>query len=153
MVESLLQVTFWKACNKQNTWECWMCTGCYQQRLATDSVRTRSWSGDSKNYCVWDFDSGSWYEMCCDKIHSAASATREKEHHAAVRRTVWGFKISTLKGTELLSYAQCFFYHVSASVNVSIFLITWLDTICTYFIYIFIIYNICLYTYKHHLSM
>ena len=24
---------FWTACNKQNTWECWMCTGCSQQRL------------------------------------------------------------------------------------------------------------------------
>ena len=39
---------FWKACNKQSTWECWMCTGCYQQRSATDSARTRSWSGIPK---------------------------------------------------------------------------------------------------------
>ena len=32
---------FWKACNKHNTWELWTCTGCNQQRWATDSVRTR----------------------------------------------------------------------------------------------------------------
>ena len=32
--------------------------------------------GDSKNYCVWDFDIGSWHEMCRGKICSAASATR-----------------------------------------------------------------------------
>ena len=38
--------TFWKACNKQNTWDCWTCTGCNQQRLVIDSVRTRSWSGE-----------------------------------------------------------------------------------------------------------
>ena len=66
---------FWKACNKQNTWESWMCMSCNQRRLATDSVRTRSWSEDSKNYYVWDFDSGSWHGTC-DKIRSAAFATR-----------------------------------------------------------------------------
>ena len=68
--------TFWKACNKENTWECWTCTGCNQQGSVTDSVRTRSWSGDSQNYCVQDFDAGSWHEMCHGKIHSMASATR-----------------------------------------------------------------------------
>ena len=50
--------------------------GCDQQRSATDSVRTRSLSGDSKNYCVQNFDAGSWHETCHGKIHSAASATR-----------------------------------------------------------------------------
>ena len=34
---------FWKAYNKQNTWECWTCMDFNQQRLATDSVRTRCW--------------------------------------------------------------------------------------------------------------
>ena len=68
--------TLWKAYNKQNTWECWMHIGCNQQRLVTDSVRTRSWARDSKNYCVWDFDAGSWNEMCPGKICSTASATR-----------------------------------------------------------------------------
>ena len=48
--------TFWGACNKQNTWEHWKCTGCNQQRSATDSVRTRSWPGDSQTYGVWRFD-------------------------------------------------------------------------------------------------
>ena len=41
-----------------------------------DSVRTRSWSGDSKNYCVWYFDKGFWHEMYHGKICSVASATR-----------------------------------------------------------------------------
>ena len=51
---------FWKACNKQNTFECdWRLT-----------VRTRSWSGDSKNDYVQDFDEGSWPEMCPGKICS-----------------------------------------------------------------------------------
>ena len=50
-------------------------TGYNQQRLATGSVRTRSWSGDSKNYCVRDFDAGSWQETCRGKICSMASAT------------------------------------------------------------------------------
>ena len=67
---------FWKACSKQNPWECWACAGCSQQRSATDSVRTSGWSGDSRHYCVWDFDTGSWHEMCCGKIHSVASVTR-----------------------------------------------------------------------------
>ena len=68
--------TFWKACNNQNAWECLMCMGYNQQRPATDSVRTKSWSGDSKNYCAWDFDAGSQHETCHRKIRSATSATR-----------------------------------------------------------------------------
>ena len=48
----------------------------YGLQSTTDSVRTRSWSGDSKNYCAWDFDAGSWHETRHGKIHSAASATR-----------------------------------------------------------------------------
>ena len=37
-----------------------------------------------------------------------------------IGRTVWGPKVSTLKGTEaLLSYVQCLWYLVSSSVNVS----------------------------------
>ena len=41
----------------------------------------------------------------------------------AIRRTVWGPKVPTLKGTEAsLSYVQCFLYLVSSSVSVSIFI-------------------------------
>ena len=40
----------------------------------TDSARTRSWSGDSKTYCVQDIDTASWHETC-GKMHSAAFAT------------------------------------------------------------------------------
>ena len=46
-------------------------------------------------------------------------------------RTVWGPKVSTLKGTEVsLSYVQCFLY-LESSINVSIFHMTWLDTFWT----------------------
>ena len=50
----------------------------------------------------------------------------------AIRRTVWGPKMPTLKGTETsLSYAQCFLYLTSSSINVPIFHITCLDTFWT----------------------
>ena len=50
----------------------------------------------------------------------------------AIGRTVWGPKTLTLKETEVsLSYAQCFLYLVSSSINVSIFHITWLDAFWT----------------------
>ena len=49
-----------------------------------------------------------------------------------IRRTVWGLKVPTWKGTEAsLSYVQCFFYIVSSSINVSIFHITWPHTFWT----------------------
>ena len=76
----------------------------------------------------------------------------------AIGRTVWGPKMSTLKGTESsLSHVQRVLYLVSSSTNVSIFHITWLNTfwhtihthvyICThiyvvYDIYICVIYDI-----------
>ena len=50
---------------------------------------------------------------------------------------VWGPKVPTLKGTEVsLSYVQCFLYLVSSSINVSIFQITWLDTVWTDLVHI-----------------
>ena len=50
-----------------------------------------------------------------------------------IERTVWGPKVPSLMGTEVsLSYVQCFLYFVSSSINVSVFLITWLDTFWTY---------------------
>ena len=52
------------------------------------------------------------------------------------RRTVWGPKVSMLKGTEAsLSYVQCVLHLISSSINVYIFHITWLDT---FWIYIYI---------------
>ena len=66
---------FWKACNKQDTWESWTCTGCNQHRSVT-AVRIRSWTGDSKSYCVQDFDAGSWHETCSGNIRSATSDAR-----------------------------------------------------------------------------
>ena len=53
-----------------------------------------------------------------------------------IGRTVWGPKVPTLKGTEAsLSYVQCFLYLVSSSINVSIFLSTWMDTFWTDLLY------------------
>ena len=52
-----------------------------------------------------------------------------QESRMAFGTTVWGLKLSTLKGTEVsLSYVPCFLYLVSSSIKVSIFHITWLDT-------------------------
>ena len=52
-----------------------------------------------------------------------------------IRRTVWGPKVPTLKGTEAsLSYVQCFLYLLS-SINTSIFCIMWLDTFWTDLVY------------------
>ena len=57
---------------QQNVWECRACTDYNQQRWVTDSARTSRWSGNSKNYCVLDFDAGSRH----GKIPSVASAAR-----------------------------------------------------------------------------
>ena len=47
-------------------------------------------------------------------------------------RTVWGPKVPPLMETGAsLSYAQCFLYFVSSSINVFIFHITWLVTFWT----------------------
>ena len=75
---------FCEAHNKQNTWEYGMCMGCNQQRSATDSARTRSRSGDSKNYCVWDFDPVSWHETCVAKFVPWLLPPETTEHHTAV---------------------------------------------------------------------
>ena len=56
--------TFWKACNKQDTWGYWTCPGCNQQTSASDSVRTRNWSGDPQKH--WDFDAGKRFQTICE---------------------------------------------------------------------------------------
>ena len=51
-------------------------------------------------------------------------------------RPVWGPKVPTLTGTEMsLSYVQCFLYFISSKITVSIFHITWLNTVWTDFVY------------------
>ena len=55
MVKNLLKVIHIpEALQQADHLRCLMCTSCNQQRSATDSIRTRSWSGDSKNYYVRD---------------------------------------------------------------------------------------------------
>ena len=120
---------FWKACNKQNTWECWMCTGCNQQRLVTDSVRTRSWSGDSRHDCVWDLrqDLG----MKC-VVAKSFLLPEEKEHLAAVGNDLiqtstkepdFLMKVITLKGDWDIT-VQC-----------TMFLVSCIFSNCLYFSY------------------
>ena len=54
-----------------------------------------------------------------------------------IGRTVCGPEVPTLKDIKAsLSYEQCFLYHVSSSINVSICHITWMDTFCTDYIHI-----------------
>ena len=76
--------TFWKACDKQNTWECWMCKGCNQQRSTTDSARARSWSGDSKNHSSEAVmqDPGTKHVMA--KFVLQLLLPEQKEHRATV---------------------------------------------------------------------
>ena len=78
------------------------------------TVRTRSWSGDSKNYCVWDFDTD------FDMKHIVAKFVPWlllPEQNIVLQLLMmlwelcWGPTVSTLKGTEApLSYVQCFLY-------------------------------------------
>ena len=87
---STVQIEVWHKCFKdgQDSVESDLCSGRpatsrtpenverLQAPINKDSERTRSRSGDSKHYCVRDFDAGSWHETCHGKIHSVASATR-----------------------------------------------------------------------------
>ena len=107
-----------------------MCTGCNQRRLATDSVRTRSWSGDSKNHRVWDFDAGSWHEMCRGKIHSIASATGAEGASCCSWENCVRSQGAYFEG-DWRVIVLCTMCLVSSSVNDSIFHITWLDTFWT----------------------
>ena len=67
---------------------------------------------------------GSWWhqQRICSVLNSGKDA----------RRTAWGPKVSTLKGSGVsLSYVQCFLYLVSSSINVSIFHSIWVSTFWT----------------------
>ena len=77
----------------------------------------------------------------------------------AIRRIMWGPNVPTLKGTEAsLSHVQCFLYLISSSINVSIFLSVWLDTLWTDYTHIYIYIQIHTHTHTqrpqalfHHL--
>ena len=65
------------------------------------------------------------------------------------KRTVWGPKVSILKGTEAsLSYVHCFLYFESSSVNVFFIVHGWIPSGQTLSIYHLSIY-IYTYTYTH----
>ena len=76
-------IHIWKACDKQNTSEGWKCTGCYQQRSATDSARARSWSGDSKR-CFWGLTQDLGLKCVLAKFILQLLLPEQEEHHAAV---------------------------------------------------------------------
>ena len=76
---------FWKACNKHNTWERQMCMGYNQQKLVTNSVRTRSWSGVPKTTVakILMQDLGmKWCAMA--KFIPQLLLLEQKKHHASV---------------------------------------------------------------------
>ena len=72
------------ACNKQNTWGCWMCTGCNQQRLTTDSVRTRNWFGIPKTTVSKILMQDLGMKHVVTKFILWLLLPEQMEHHAAV---------------------------------------------------------------------
>ena len=69
---------------------------------------------------------GSWWQFQQRILQGILNSRRD------AGRTVWGPKMSTLKGTEASSsYVQCFLYLVSSSINIPIFHITWMNTFWT----------------------
>ena len=106
---------------------------CNQQRSVTHTARTGSWSGDSKNYCVWDFNPRSWHEICCGKTLSTASAT---EAEGTLCCSCWWLDSNSYQWARfppeghnfegdwsIIVYIQCFLYLISSSINVSIFIL------------------------------
>ena len=66
------------------------------------------------------------------KIFQTIDEIQENTTGQLMMMTVWGPKVPTLKGPEVsLSCVQCFFCLLSSSINVSSFLIAWLDTFWT----------------------
>ena len=85
MVENLLKVIhILEGLKQAEHGECWRCTGCYQQRSVTDSARNRSWSGDSKNYCLrfWTHNLG--LKCIVEKFVPWLLLQEQKEHRVAV---------------------------------------------------------------------
>ena len=74
----------------------------------------------------------------------------------AIKRTIWGLKVPTLKGTEAsLSYVHCFLYFESSSVNVFFIVHGWIPSGQTSYIYMHIteketIYSNIQLAYKHY---
>ena len=129
--------TFSKVCKKQDIWDCWTGMGSNQQRLSTERVRTRSSSGDSKNYCVWDFDTKfiPWLVLPEQEEHRPAVANDSIQ--TTTNEPDFLKKVITLKETEVsLSFVQYFLYLLSFSITISSFHITWLDTFWADLIYI-----------------
>ena len=96
---------FWNACNKQNTWEWWMCMGCNQQRSVTQ-VTQPPYSPDLVPRDFWPFPKlksplkGERFQWDSGKYDGAADGDWEN----CVRS-----QGPTLRETEAsLSNVQCF---------------------------------------------
>ena len=108
---------------------------------------------NSPNLVPWDF----WFFL---KLKSPLEGkrfqtTNEIQENVTgqlmvIGRTVWGPRVPTLKGMEAsLSYIQRFLYLVSSSINVSIFHITWLDTLWTGILYMYTHTHIYIHTHTY----
>jgi len=52
--------------------------------VKTDSARIRRCTGDSTDYCLRDFDRGSWQETCGGKFVQRLPSQEQKEFRAEV---------------------------------------------------------------------
>ena len=117
--------------------------GLQSRKLGDWHERTRSWSGDSKNCCVWDFDVGSWHETCHGKFVPQLLLPERKEHRAIVANDLiqattnepdFLNKVITLKETGAsLSYVQCFYIFFNKCLYFSYYTSgCFLDRHCTF---------------------
>ena len=104
---------FWNACNKQNTWEWWMCMGCNQQRSVTQ-VTQPPYSPDLVPRDFWPFPKlksplkGERFQWDSGKYDGAADGDWENcvRSQGAYFEGDWGVIV------------LCTMYLVSSSINV-----------------------------------
>ena len=126
------QTMSWEACDKQNTWECWTCAAAINKDQWPTVWEPEAPQGILKTTVSEILMQDLGMKCAVATFVPWLLLPEHKEHRAAVRRTVWGLKVSTLKGIEAsLSYVQGFLYFLSSLINVSSFHSTWLDTFWT----------------------
>ena len=75
---------FWKACNKQSTWEWWTCSGCNQQRSATDRWELEADLGIPKTAVSEILMQDLGMKRVVAKFVPRLLLPEQKEHRAAV---------------------------------------------------------------------
>ena len=133
--------SFWKACNKQNTWECWTWTRCSQERSTTQVTQrpvqprfgTLQLQAFPQTKITFKSEEISGHQWDSGKYNRAADGDSNK----GFCRVFWTVE-KMLR--ELSDVPRCLLWRrlrcycpilVSCSINVSIFHITWLDTFWT----------------------